>query len=117
MLSNSKHYMSFEAPYDEKSDDVKSLCKEDLVNLKRDKHSMCGVFANAIYHAFQDNAIKYGYKRNYSDIQDDIRDKIESSAIPMADDFDVKVGQIPDDGGNCNLRNRDKRRIVFVKSQ
>ena len=118
MYSNSKGYCSFEVPFDEIKNDIKQLSKKefdklDLVNYR----PKCGIFANAVYHTFSDNVYKYNYERAYLIIQDDIRDKMDECVIPIIANWNKKINQLPDDGGNCNLRNRDKQRIVFAHNR
>eukprot|EP01084_Bolivina_argentea_P187148 322434_1 len=109
MHANPKTYKSYEVPYDEKQNDI---AWDEMDNDVYDG-KYCGIFMNAIYHAFNKN-VDRKFCINFSDIQDNIRDKAYG-AVPLQNDKACKVGLEIDESGA--LLNRDKRRIIFIKNE
>ena len=112
MYSNSNNYASYEAPFNKDTGDIDwdKLGDEE----KYDKNGeMCGMFMNAVFHGFAWN-VSNGYNMNFADIQDKMRDKAYGE-VPVKGDFKCKVGIEIDESGN--LRNSDKRRMVFRRNE
>ena len=123
MYSNSITYESYEVPFNVDTDDIdwqimaKSMDGDDDEEKKLDDNiPKCGMFLNAVYHAFMDN-YKTGYDTSFGDIQDNIRDKA-IGVVPTLNanrtlNYQCQVGLEIDEAGN--LRNKVKRNMYFKK--
>ena len=108
MYSNSDNYASYEAPFDEKTGDIDWDKLGDDEKYDKDGE-MCGMFMNAVFHAFDFNR-RNGYGVNFAAIQDKMRERA-AGEVPIKGDFKCKIGIEIDESGN--LRNSDKGRIIF----
>ena len=108
MYSNSVKYQSYEVPYNVEIDDIDwEIMTEDMK--LEENHPTCGMFLNAVYHAFKDNASSI---ISFSKLQDTIRDK-SMGVVPILNNFDIKVGLEIDESGN--LRNKIKEKMYFTQ--
>ena len=114
IYSNSDTFISYEVPYnnDEKVQDVRELTRDNYMSFN--DGPKCGIFMNAICKVLDQNA-NTGFAMNYSEIEDDIMDKVEDTVVPVWGNFDLKVGQLVWPSGS--IRNRVKRKIVFGMSK
>ena len=111
LYGNPDNYQSYSIPYDEEKDDIAwdRLSKDNYMNNAARKH--CGIFTNSIYKVFKDNATKYGFSKNYLQIQDMIKDYAEGG-VPMKHDYAVKVSQKIENSDT--LKGETKLKMYFV---
>ena len=114
MHSNCNAYSSYEVPYDTDTNDVAWDRLQKDTFMDNDEKEHCGLFMNAVFHAFYNN-FKNEYKSNFSDLQDDIADKVvmRDQTVPIYGDYNAKIGQEVVVCGN--LKNKLKRRMMFGK--
>lgn len=114
MHSNCNTYSSYEVPFDEKTNDIAWNRLQKDTFMDNDGGDKCGIFMNAVFHAFHNN-FENECKYNFADIQDDISEKVvmKDKPVPVYGDFNTKVGQEVVVCGN--LRNKLKRRIMFKR--
>ena len=114
MYGNPDSYQSYEIPYDEVSDDIawSRLTKQNYMNNKDRKR--CGIFTNSIYHVFLDNATKYGFSKNYLEMQDLIKEKA-AKEVPVKGDYVIKVAQKIENSDT--LKGKTKLNMYFMNAK